>query len=105
MRNPLGLMLTAVVALALVATGGAVAQAPSALAIMEKNRALHRARDEEETLAVTIVDRRGAVKQRRLVRYTATGPEGLSKVLVRFTAPRDIANTGLLIWEARTGDD
>src|SRR5438477_6369880 len=111
MRNPVGLTLAVLVALAILAALGlrgadrAVAQAPSALAIMEKSRALHRARDDEETLAVTIVDRRGAVKQRRLVRYTATGPGGFSKVLVGFTAPRDIGNTGLLIWEARTGDD
>jgi hypothetical protein len=106
MRSPVGLAVVAVVVLAFQSVGGAAAQAPpSALAIMEKNRELHRARDEEETLAVKIVDRRGAVKQRRLVRYTATGADGLSKVLVRFTAPRDIANTGLLIWEARTGDD
>ena len=106
MRSPVGLAVVAVVVLAFQSVGGAVAQGPpSALAIMEKNRELHRARDEEETLAVKIVDRRGAVKQRRLVRYTATGADGLSKVLVRFTAPRDIANTGLLIWEARTGDD
>jgi outer membrane lipoprotein-sorting protein len=83
----------------------AAAQAPSALAIMQKNRELHQARDEEETLAVKIVDRRGAIKQRRLVRYTVTAPGGLSKVLMRFTAPRDIANTGLLFWEARDGDD
>src|SRR3989442_12968655 len=106
MRSPVGLAVAAVVVLAFLSVGGAVAQGPpSALAIMEKNRELHRARDEEEALAVKIVDRRGAVKQRRLVRYTATGADGLSKVLVRFTAPRDIANTGLLIWEARTGDD
>ena len=90
---------------ALVLTGAGTAWGQSALAIMEKQRALHQARDEEETLGVKIVDRRGAIKQRRLVRYTATAADGLSKVLVRFTAPRDIANTGLLIWEARDGDD
>jgi Outer membrane lipoprotein-sorting protein len=105
MRNPIGVTLAALLALALGGAGGAAAQAPAAQAIMQKNRELHRARDEEEALAVKIIDRQGAVKQRRLVRYTATGPDGLSKVLVRFTAPRDIANTGLLIWEARSGDD
>jgi len=103
MRNRLT-GLAAVVLLAFVA-GHAGAQAPTALAIMQKHRELHRAKDEEETLAVKIMDRRGAIKQRRLVRSTVTGPDGLSKVLVRFVAPRDIANTGLLIWEARDGDD
>jgi outer membrane lipoprotein-sorting protein len=99
--------LPALVVLLLLASlaGHAGAQAPGALAIMQKQRELHRAKDEEEALAVKIVDKRGAVKQRRLVRFTVTAPDGLSKVLVRFTAPRDIANTGLLIWEARDGDD
>jgi outer membrane lipoprotein-sorting protein len=95
----------ALVLLLAVLAGHAAAQAPAALAIMQKQRQLHQARDEEETLAVKIVDKRGAVKQRRLMRYTVTAPDGLTKVLVRFVAPRDIANTGLLIWEARDGDD
>ena len=96
----------AMLGVVLVVAGSApTAWAQSALAIMQKQRELHRAADEQETLAVKIVDRRGAIKKRRLMRYTATAPDGLSKVLVRFVAPRDIANTGLLIWEARNGDD
>src|SRR5437763_3869697 len=96
----------AMLGVVLVVAGSApTAWAQSALAIMQKQRELHRAADEQETLAVKIVDRRGAIKERRRVRYTATAPDGLSKVLVRFVAPRDIANTGLLIWEARNGDD
>ena len=104
-------MTNRLIALALIAVllalaaGPAAAQAPTALAIMQKHRELHRAKDEEETLAVKIVDKRGAVKQRKLVRSTLSTPDGLSKVVVRFVAPRDIANTGLLIWEARDGDD
>ena len=94
-----------IVVVMLVLAGSAGAQGPPALDIMQKHRELQRAKDEEETMAVKIVDKRGAIKQRRLVRYTATGADGLSKVLVRFLAPRDIANTGLLIWEARDGDD
>lgn len=103
MRNRLPAL--ALVLLLATLAGHAAAQAPSALDVMQKQRDLHRAKDEEEALAVKIVDKRGAVKQRRLVRFTATAPDGYSKLLVRFTAPRDIANTGLLIWEARDGDD
>jgi uncharacterized protein len=103
MRNRLTTLGLVLVLAAL--AGQAGAQAPTALAIMQKQRELHRAKDEEETLGVKIVDKRGAIKQRRLVRFTLTAPDGLSKVLVRFVAPRDIANTGLLIWEARDGDD
>jgi len=96
----------AMLGLVLVVAGSApTAWAQSALAIMQKQRELHRAANEQETLAVKIVDRHGAVKQRRIVRYTVTGAGGLSKVLVRFVAPRDIENTALLTWEAQNGDD
>src|SRR6266850_2190588 len=59
-----------------VLAGHAAAQAPTAAAIMQKHRELHRAKDEEETLAVKIVDKRGGIKQRRLVRATVTAPDG-----------------------------
>jgi hypothetical protein len=88
-----------------VAAGSTAAWAQSALEIMQKQRELQRAKDEEEVLALKLVDRHGAVKQRRIIRYTVTAPDGLSKVLVRFLAPRDIENTGLLTWEAADGDD
>ncbi|HUF92765.1 MAG TPA: outer membrane lipoprotein-sorting protein [Candidatus Limnocylindria bacterium] len=97
--------LAAVIIGAAVVAGSTAASAQSALEIMQKQRELHRAKDEEEVLALKLVDRHGAVKQRRIVRYTATAADGLSKILVRFLAPRDIENTGLLTWEAADGDD
>jgi Outer membrane lipoprotein-sorting protein len=93
-----------IIASAVVATSSA-ASAQSALEIMQKQRDLHRAKDEEEVLALKLVDRHGAVKQRRIVRYTVTGGDGLSRILVRFLAPRDVENTGLLTWEGAEGDD
>lgn len=95
----------AVIIVVAVAAASTAAWAQSALEIMQKQRELQRAKDEEEVLVLKLVDRHGAVKQRRIVRYTATGADGLSKVLVRFLAPRDIENTGLLTWEAASGDD
>jgi outer membrane lipoprotein-sorting protein len=103
MRHPLTTLALLTLAVLLALPAGA--QAPPAREVMQKQRELHRTRDEEETLGVKIMDKRGGIKQRRLVRATLTAPDGTSKVLVRFTAPRDIANTGLLIWEARDGDD
>ena len=79
--------------------------AQSGADIMQKHRDLHRVRDEEETLTMKIVDRNGAVKQRRLVRYTLTDGGDLSKILVRFLEPRDVEHTGLLTWEAKDGND
>ena len=94
-----------VIIVAAVAAGSTAASAQSALEIMQKQRELQRARDEEEVLTLKLIDRHGAAKQRRIVRYTATADDGLSKILVRFLAPRDIENTGLLTWEASNGDD
>lgn len=81
------------------------ALAESGLEIIQQYQALHRARDEEEAQTLRLVDKNGAVKRRRIVRYTLTGPDGLAKVLIRFVAPRDLENTGLLTWEAKDGQD
>jgi len=83
----------------------ATAWAESAAEIMQKQRAMHRTRDEEETLLMKLVSKTGQVKERRLVRYTLTSPDNLHKILIRFLAPRSVENTGLLTWEAASGDD
>jgi fatty acid desaturase/outer membrane lipoprotein-sorting protein len=95
---------TAVAVVAVVLASG-TAWAESAVEIMQKQRAMHRVKDEEETLVMRLVSKTGAVKERRLVRYTLTGPDTLSKILIRFLAPRSLENTGLLTWEAPNGDD
>jgi hypothetical protein len=81
------------------------AWAQSGLEIMKKQRDLHRAKDEEETQQMKLINKAGASKDRRVVRYTLTAPEDLSKILIRFMAPRDVENTGLLTWEAKDGND
>jgi outer membrane lipoprotein-sorting protein len=102
MPSPWRLCLLVVVA-ALVLAGPAAGQ--SGLEIMQKQRELHGVRDEEEQQALTLVDRHGATRQRRLVLALLRTSGGLDKILVRFTAPRDIENTALLTWEARDGSD
>lgn len=96
-------ILVAAVASLLVGVGPGFAQ--SALDIMKKQRAVLRVRDEEETQQMTLVNKNGETKQRKIVRYTAMGADDLSKTLVRFLAPRDVENTALLTWEAKDGDD
>lgn len=81
------------------------AEAASGLEIMRKQRELHRTRDEEDTQVLTLVSRTGATKERRLVVSTLRAASGLDKILIRFTAPRDIENSALLTWEAPDGDD
>ncbi len=87
--------------------GGLVttAWAQAGLEIMQRQRDLHRANDEEETLTMKLVDKSGATRQRRLLRYTITDAANLSKMLIRFLEPRDVEKTSLLTWEARDGND
>jgi hypothetical protein len=79
--------------------------AEPALEIMKKQRELQRVSDEEETQLLRLVNKAGAVKERKLIRWVLRGPGDLEKILVRFTAPRDVENTGLLVWEAKDGND
>jgi len=81
------------------------ARAQSGLEIMQKHRQLHRVRDEQEQQLVKLVSKGGAVKERRIVRYTLNGRDDLDKILVRFLAPRDVEGTALLTWEAKDGND
>lgn len=83
----------------------AAATAQSAGEIMQKHRQLHRVRDEEERMVLRLISKTGATKERTIVRYSLSGSDGLDKMLVRFVAPRDVENTGLLTWEARDGQD
>jgi hypothetical protein len=78
---------------------------PSGLDIMKKQREMHRVRDEEERQALKLVNRAGSTKERKLVRYLLGGAGDLDKILVRFLAPRDVENTGLLTWEGKDGND
>jgi Outer membrane lipoprotein-sorting protein len=81
------------------------AAAQSGAEVMTKQRELQKVTDEEERQALKLVSRSGATKERKLVRWVLTGTGDLDKILVRFLAPRDVENTGLLTWEAKDGND
>jgi len=102
-HRSLRLVLAVVSVLAL--AGPAPAADPSGVAIMTKQRETQRLKDEEERQALKLVSKSGATKERKLVRYLLSGPGDLDKILVRFLAPRDVENTGLLTWEGKDGND
>jgi outer membrane lipoprotein-sorting protein len=98
--------LTALVLLLIaVLAPAAPAGAQSGIEVMKKQRELQRVKDEEERQVLKLVSRSGAAKERKLVRWVLTGSGDLDKILVRFLAPRDVENTGLLTWEAKDGND
>jgi len=81
------------------------ARAQTGQEVMQKQRDLQRVRDEEESQVMKLVSKNGETKERRIVRYALTGADDLSKLLLRFRAPRDVENTALLTWEAKDGND
>ena len=97
--------IAALALLAVLVTVAVAAAAEPGLEIMQKQRELQRVRDEEETQTLKLINKAGAVKERKLVRWVLRGAGDLEKILVRFTGPRDVENTGLLVWEAKDGND
>ena len=81
-----------VLGLAAVAVLPTVAAAQSGPEIMQKHRQIHRVKDEEEQLLLRLVSKSGAVKERRVVRFTMNGADDLNKILIRFLAPRDVSD-------------
>jgi len=73
--------------------------------IMEKVKDLQKAQDEEETLSMQLIDSKGRVKARAIVRYTIKDENDLSKIMIRFHQPSDVSGTGLLTWEQKERDD
>ena len=91
---------TASVAAALLAIAlAAPAGAQSGLEIMKEQQRRHQAKSEELRVKVTLVDKTGKEKEREIQILSNTDQAGLSKVLIKFVAPANIRNTGLLTWE------
>jgi hypothetical protein len=94
--------LVLIAAVASAALGGA-ALAQSGLDVMKEQARRHQARSEETRSKVTLIDPSGREKERELMTVSQRGDDGLSKMLLKFLAPADIRNTGLLTWE-QAGD-
>jgi hypothetical protein len=89
----------AVIAAALAAPAGA----QTGLEIMKEQARRHQAKTEETRSKLTLVDPNGRQKERELIAISKSGEDGLSKIILKFLAPADIRNTGLLTWE-QAGD-
>ena len=93
------------VAASLFPTTAYAADPDSGREIMEQQRKLHRLRDEHVLIQMRLVSKLGSEKLRTLSSYTLMTANDRHKVLLRFLAPPDIANTGLLVWESGDGED
>jgi hypothetical protein len=95
----------AVLAALLASAGLPAAQlTPDAVARAVKER--DAGRDSRREMRMRLFDRRGRVRERTLTLATlrGTGGDG-DRTLVRFSAPSDIRNTGLLVWEHPAAED
>ncbi|HXH05298.1 MAG TPA: outer membrane lipoprotein-sorting protein [Vicinamibacterales bacterium] len=61
-------------------------------------------RDSRAEIRLRLHDRRGRVRERALVLLARRDPAG-DRLLIRFTAPADIAGTGFLVRERKGGED
>jgi outer membrane lipoprotein-sorting protein len=95
-RRPLSVALVA-------AAMAAPLAAQTGLEIMKEQSRRHQAKSEEARSKITLVDPSGKEKQRELIVISRRGDDGLSKIVLKFLAPADIRNTGLLTWE-QAGD-
>lgn len=73
--------------------------------IMEKQKQLQQANDEKEMLSMKLVDKKGNVKDREVMRYSLKTGSGLNKIMMVFLKPTDVKGTGLLTWEQKDRDD
>jgi len=91
----------ATIALSLLALLPAPARAddPAAREIMERQKKLHETSSETSTVVMLLVDKGGHKKQREIKSWNKTMADGLSRSLMVFSAPQDLAGTALLSWE------
>lgn len=67
--------------------------------IMDEQRQRHGARSEKTRSVMKLIDSRGRERSREMVTYSRTVDGDLSQSLLKFLAPSNIRNTGLLTWE------
>jgi hypothetical protein len=74
--------------------------AQSALEIMQEQEKRHQSTTEYSRFSMELLDAKGARKERELHLWSARQPgNGTVRALLKFGAPSDIRNTGLLTWE------
>jgi outer membrane lipoprotein-sorting protein len=80
-------------------------QQPSGREVMEQYKLQDRTADESSTQTMTIVNSRGATRERQVTYVTKTDADDNRKMLIRFLAPANIAGTGFLSIEHGDRDD
>lgn len=74
--------------------------------IMQTQKQRHEARDEEARAVMRLIDESGKATEREMINYSLKEDDGTTRALIKFLAPADIRDVGLLTWERGVaGDD
>lgn len=80
--------------------------APDAVEIMTRNFMVNRVPDSEQETTITLTNRSGQQRVRRLLGWTLLQPNGIdNRRLVRYESPTDVAGTATLLVEHGSGED
>ncbi len=78
----------------------------SAAAVARQAQDRDTGRDSRAEMRMRLVDRQGRTRERALTLWSRRATAGTGdRTLLRFSAPNDIRNTGLLVWEHEDADD
>lgn len=83
----------------LIAATATFAQAQSGREIMEEKDRRHKAASEVTLSTMSIVNKNGDTRTRRLVVQSTDTADGANRSLLKYLEPKDIRNVGLLTWQ------
>jgi len=81
------------------------AQLPDARQIMERCRDLTITSSLRADIELTITERNGATRNRKITMTSKSDPDGLEKRLIKFLEPADVRGTGMLIFDNKDAAD
>ncbi len=83
--------------------GGVCAEEMTGRRIMDLVQERHSVKTDTADIVMLIIDKKGNRKERFLKRYIKESDSGLTRSLIVFREPKDIAGTALLTWELDGG--
>jgi hypothetical protein len=83
----------------------AAAQRPDALQIMDKSRELSLTGSMSASIDLTIMEKSGAIRNRKISITTKSFENGLEKRMIRFIEPADVRGTSMLVIDNKNAAD
>ncbi len=88
------------------AASPAAAESLTAYQIVKKSENLmDQAKDSRNEMVMTLIDKRGNKRERKLLSYGKNYPDGAKKALLVFESPADVKGTSFLVWSNENKDD